>query len=131
MKNSVKKKRRSIAEEVTSDHKIALYCNSFQDNRKRKRIPLVGFSKSLALSEMQSYVARQDWKHALNLLPTLLEYPTEVEPLVWKYMFIILLHSNDPSHLRQFFEQCIGSRSSGVNRTLLKRLLLLPLKEKE
>lgn len=77
---------------------------------------------------MQSYVAHQDWKHALNLLPKLLEYSIEVEPLVWRYVFIILLHVNDPSHLRQFIEQCMGSRSLN-NSAFLRRLLLLPMRE--
>lgn len=89
---------------------------------------VVGFSKSLALSEMRMYIARQDWKHALNLFPILLEYPNEIEPLVWKYAFIILLHMNDPSHLREFFEQCAGTHGSNSS-ILLEKLLLSPLRE--
>lgn len=125
-KRSNDKKRRKDMEEMANDRK-AHYCKSFQGSR-RSRTSLVGFSKSLALSEMQSYITHQDWKHALSLFPRLLEYPIELEPLVWRYAFIILLHMNDPSHLRQFFEQCIGNHSSD-NRILLERLLTLPLKK--
>ncbi|XP_072757318.1 uncharacterized protein [Anoplolepis gracilipes] len=126
IKRKVDKKRRKDMTEIAKDRQ-AHYCKSFQGGR-RNRTSLVGFSKSLALSEMQSYINRQDWIHALNLLPRLLEYPVELEPLVWRYMFIILLHTNDPSHLRQFFEQCIGNYNLD-NGILLRRLLSLPLEE--
>lgn len=126
IKRKVDKKRRKDMTEIAKDRQ-AHYCKSFQGGR-RSRTSLVGFSKSLALSEMQSYINRQDWIHALNLLPRLLEYPIELEPLVWRYMFIILLHTNDPSHLRQFFEQCIGNYNLD-NGILLRRLLSLPLEE--
>lgn len=125
-KRKIEKKRRKDTEEMANDRKTH-YCKSFQGGR-RGRTSSVGFSKSLALSEMQSYIARQDWKHALNLFSRLLEYPVELEPLVWRYAFIILLHTNDPSNLRQFFEQCIGNHSSD-NSILLRRLLSLPLQE--
>ncbi|XP_029680572.1 uncharacterized protein LOC115246102 [Formica exsecta] len=125
-KRNYDKKRRKNMEEIANDRKTH-YCKSFQSSR-RSRTSLVGFSKSLALSEMQSYITRQDWNHALNLFPRLLEYPIELEPLIWRYAFIILLHTNDPSHLRQFFEQCVGNHSLD-NRILLERLLSLPLKE--
>lgn len=108
-------------------HKIVHYCKK-SNSDKKNRTSIVGFSKSLALLKMQSYIARQDWKHALNLFPRLLEYPIELEPLIWRYAFIILLHTNNPSHLHQFFEQCIGNQSSN-NSILLEKLLLLPLKD--
>lgn len=128
IKSNTKKKSHRIANEVASNHRIAFYCNSSQTGKKKRRMSVVGFSKSLTLSEMQMYIARQDWKHALNLFPTLLEYPNEVEPLVWKYAFIILLHMNDPSYLCEFFEQCAGTHSSSSS-ILLERLLLLPLQD--
>jgi len=111
--------------EIPKD-KVAHYCKSYEGDQKNRTV--VGFSKSLVLSEMQSYIARQDWRHASHLFFKLLECPVELEPLIWRYAFIILLHMNDSSHLCQFLEQCIGSHSSN-NSTLLKRLLLLPLKE--
>ncbi|XP_029163702.1 uncharacterized protein LOC114935127 [Nylanderia fulva] len=126
-KHKTDKKRRRDAEEVRANDRKAHYCKRFQDGR-RGRTSLVGFSKSLALSEMQSYIARQDWKSALKLFPKLLEYPVELEPLIWRYAFIILLHTNDPLHLQQFLEQCIGTQSSD-NEVLLRRLLLLPLEK--
>jgi len=120
----MERKRQRNVEEI-NDHKIVHYCKRFQGDKKNKT-SLIGFSKSLALLEMQSYIAHQDWKHALNLFPKLLEYPVELEPLIWRYAFIILLHTNDPLHLHQFFKQCIGSQSSN-NSILLEKLLLLPL----
>jgi len=125
MKRDVERKRQRNMEEVINEHKIVHYCKKFQGDKKNKT-SFVGFSKSLALLEMQSYIARQDWKHASNLFPRLLEYPVELEPLIWRYAFIILLHTNDPSHLHQFFKRCIGSQSSN-NNILLEKLLLLPL----
>ncbi|XP_014483847.1 PREDICTED: uncharacterized protein LOC106749182 [Dinoponera quadriceps] len=127
IKSNTKTKRHK-ENQVASNSKITFYCKSFQNNKKKRRMSIVGFSKSLALSEMQMYIARQDWKHALNLFPKLLEYPNDLEPLVWKYAFIILLHMNDPSHLCEFFEQCIGTHSS-CNSILLEKLLSLPLQE--
>lgn len=121
MKCNERKGRKKEIEEVTNN-KVTHYCKKFQGDRK-SRTSVVGFSKSLVLSEMQSYIARQDWKHALNLFPRLLECPVELEPLIWRYAFIILLHANDPSHLQQFFEQCIGNQSSN-NGVLLEKLLL-------
>lgn len=126
IKKRVQKKRNKNEKEAANRAKIAHYCKSFQGDKKRTSV--TGFSKSLALSEMQSYIARQDWKHATHLFPKLLECPVELEPLVWRYMLIILLHTNDSSHLRQFIEQCIGNQSSS-NSSLLQRLLLLPLEE--
>ncbi|EGI67464.1 PREDICTED: uncharacterized protein LOC105144104 [Acromyrmex echinatior] len=126
MKHNTERKRRNV-EEVTNNCKVTCYCKRFQGS-KRSRTALVGFSKNLALLEMQSYIARQDWKHALNLFPRLLECPIELEPLIWRYAFIILLHTNDPLHLHQFFSQCIGSHSSN-NSILLEKLLLLPLED--
>lgn len=123
-KYKIKNRRRNM-EEITNNRKTH-YCKSFQN--RRSRTSLVGFSKSLALSEMQSYVSRQDWKNVLSLFPRLLEYPVELEPLVWRYLFIILLHTNDPSHLQQFFEQCIGNHNLD-NEIFLRRLLSLPFKE--
>lgn len=120
------KERQEDMEEMTKDRKTH-YCKSFQGGKKNGT-SLVGFSKSLALSEMQSYISRQDWKHALSLFPRLLEYPVELEPLVWRYALIILLHTNDPSHLRQFFEQCIDNCNLD-NGIFLRRLLSLPLEE--
>lgn len=124
-RHNIEEKRRRNKE--TPKDKVAYYCKSHKGDKTNCR-RVVGFSKSLVLSEMQSYIARQDWKHASHLFPKLLECPVELEPLVWRYALIILLHTNDPSYLRQFLEQCIGSHSSN-NSTLLKRLLLLPLKE--
>lgn len=124
-KHNADKKRRRDAEEARANDRKAQYCKRFEDGG-RGRTSLVAFSKSLALSEMQSYIARQDWKSALKLFPRLLEYPIELEPLIWRYAFIILLHTNDPLHLQQFFKQCIGTKSNGI---LLERLLLLPLEE--
>lgn len=127
MKHNIERKRRRNMEEITNDDKIAHYCKKFQGDRK-SRTSFVGFSKCLALVEMQSYTARQDWKRALNLFPRLLECPVELEPLIWRYAFIILLHMNDSSYLHQFFKQCIGNQSSN-NGILLEKLLLLPLKD--
>lgn len=124
--HKIGKKHRRDMEEMANDRKTH-YCKSFQYSR-RNRTSLVGFSKSLALSEMQSYINRQDWKHALSLFPRLLEYPIELEPIVWRYAFIILLHISDPSHLQQFFEQCIGNHNLD-NGIFLRKLLSLPLKE--
>ncbi|KYN50064.1 hypothetical protein ALC62_00092 [Cyphomyrmex costatus] len=124
-KHNMKRKRRRNMEAINDD-KVNHYCKKFQSN-KRSRTLLTGFSKSLALLEMQSYVTRQDWKQALNLF-RLLECPIELEPLIWRYAFIILLHTNNPLHLQQFFNQCIGSQSLN-NSTLLEKLLLLPLKD--
>ncbi|XP_020296724.1 uncharacterized protein LOC109861474 [Pseudomyrmex gracilis] len=124
VKKRVEKKRNRNEREVANRAKIAHYCKSFEGDKKKTLV--TGFSKSLALSEMQSYIARQDWKHATHLFPKLLEYPVELEPLVWRYLLIILLHTNDSSHLRQFVKQCIGNQSSS-NNLLLQRLLLLPL----
>lgn len=127
MKHNTDRKRRRNMGEVANEHKVAYYCKKFISDKKN-RTSVVGYSKSLALLEMQSYIARQDWKHALNLFPKLLECPVELEPLIWRYALIILLHTNDPLHLHQFFEQCIGSQSSS-NNTLLEKLLLLPRKD--
>lgn len=127
MKHNVERKRQRNMEEIANKNKFTHYCKRFQGDKK-SRTSVVGFSKSLTLSEMQSYIIRQDWKHALNLFPRLLECPVELEPLIWRYAFIILLHTNDPSHLHQFFEQCIGSQSSN-NSTLLEKFLLLPRKD--
>jgi len=122
MKHITERKRRNM-KEVTNNRKVI--CKKFQGDKKRAAF--VGFSKNLALLEMQSYIAHQDWKHALNLFPRLLECPVELEPLIWRYAFIILLHTNDPLHLHQFFSQCIGHSSN--NSTLLEKLLLLPLED--
>lgn len=127
MKHDADKKRERDAEEARTNDRKSHYCKRFQFGG-RGRTSLVGFSKSLALSEMQSYIARQDWKSALKLFPRLLEYPVELEPLVWRYAFIILLHTNNPSHLQQFFRLCIGTQTSD-NGILLKRLLSLPLEK--
>lgn len=125
MKHNMEKKSRKSMK--ASEHKqIVHYCKKSPSDKKRTSI--VGFSKSLILLKMQSYIARQDWKHALNLFPRLLECPIELEPLIWRYAFIILLHTNNPLHLHQFFEQCIGNQSSN-NSILLEKLLLLPLKD--
>lgn len=123
IQNNTKRKKSIGMGQVASNNKAVIYCNSFHNSKKKRRMSIVGFSKNLALLEMQIYIARQDWKHALNLFPKLLEYPNEIEPLVWKYAFIILLHMNDPSHLREFFEQCAGIHNSSSN-ILLERLLL-------
>lgn len=120
---SDERKRSRDDAKILSDRKIVYRCKNFDDSKKR-RTSTVGFSKSLALLEMQTYIARQDWKHASNLLPTFLEYPVELEPIVWRYIFIILMHSNDSSHLHRFLQQCVGGR--GLNDgVLLERLLLL------
>jgi len=125
MKHNMERKRpRNVGD--TNDQKVAYCCKRFQSSKK-SRTSVVGFSKSLALSEMQSYIAHQDWKHALNLFPRLLECPVELEPLIWRYMFIILLHTNDSSHLHQFFERCIGSQSSN-NSALLKKVTVITSK---
>jgi len=121
-KHKINKKNRSRNNKKIND-KVIQYCKNFGDTKKR----ISGFSKSIALLEMQSYVARQDWKHASNLLFELLEYPIELEPLIWRYLFIILLHVNDPLHLHKFFEQCVISEN--LNNGLLEKLLLLPSKE--
>lgn len=126
-KKESERKKRGMKEKIAKDHAVALNCKYFQE-QKKKRVQVTGFSKSLALLEMQSYIARQYWKQASNLFLRLLKYPNELEPLIWRYALIILLHTNDPLHLRQFFEQCIGSQNSN-NDKLLKRLLLLPLTE--
>jgi hypothetical protein len=123
-KHKITKKNRSRNNEKLNNSKVIQYCKNFGDTKKR----ISGFSKSIALLEMQSYIARQDWKHALNLLFELFEYPIELEPLVWRYLFIILLHANDPSHLQKFFEQCVLSENLN-NGLLLEKLLLLPSKE--
>ncbi|XP_011142895.1 uncharacterized protein LOC105185255 [Harpegnathos saltator] len=128
IKTNAEKRNNRVTNQISSNNKVAFYCNKYKNIKKRKRISVVGFSKSLALSEMQLYIARQDWKHAIHLLPTLLEYSNEIEPLVWKYMFIIVLHMNDSSHLREFFEQCAGIHGSSIS-IFLERLLSLPLQE--
>lgn len=126
MKHKVERKKTRM-EKVANNYKVAHYCKRFSGDKKN-RTSVVGFSKNLALLEMQSYIARQDWKHALNLFPKLLECPVELEPLIWRYALIILLHTNDPSHLHRFFEQCIANHSSN-NSLLLEKLLVLPLKD--
>ncbi|KAL0103093.1 hypothetical protein PUN28_017436 [Cardiocondyla obscurior] len=120
------KKRRQKNVQVTNDYKISHYCKKFSGDKKSRTL-VVGLSKSLALLEMQSYITRQDWKHALNLFPRLLEYPIELEPLIWRYALLILSHTNNSSHLYRFFQQCLGNQNSNC-QTLLRKLLSLPLK---
>ncbi|XP_011860632.1 PREDICTED: uncharacterized protein LOC105557866 [Vollenhovia emeryi] len=127
-RNVERKKSGTSTKEIANSLKVAHYCKRFNGDKK-SRTSVVGFSKSLALLEMRSYIARQDWKHALNLFLRLVEYPVELEPLIWRYAFIILLHTNDTSHLHRFFEQCIGSHSN--NSALLEKLLSLPLKDED
>ncbi|XP_011630057.1 uncharacterized protein LOC105422400 isoform X2 [Pogonomyrmex barbatus] len=126
IKRNVEKGRSGNAERVSNDCKLTH--KRFRSDRMIET-SVVGFSKSLVLLEMRSYISRQDWKHALRLFPRLLEYPVELEPLIWRYAFIILLHTNDPSHLCRFFERCIGNLNSS-NSALLKKLLSLPLKDR-
>ncbi|XP_012539696.1 uncharacterized protein LOC105838579 [Monomorium pharaonis] len=102
------------------------FCKKFEKYKNNRTA--VGFSKSWLLSEMRSCIAHQYWNHLLDLFPQLVEYPVELEPVIWRYALVILLHANDPSHLQQFFKQCIGNQSSS-NSALLERLLLLPLKD--
>jgi len=127
-KHRTKEKNRSKNDKKINNSKIIQYCKSFGNTKKR----ISGFSKSIALLEMQSYIARQDWKHASKLLLELLEYPIELEPLVWRYLFIILLHINDSLHLQQFFEQLVTSTTDSQNLNnglFLEKLLSLPSEE--
>jgi len=52
----MERKRQRNMEEVINDHKIVHYCKRFQGDKKNKT-SFVGFSKSLALLEMQSYIS--------------------------------------------------------------------------
>lgn len=115
-------------ENEKQSHKITYYCiTSINNGRRKKRSPALSFSRSLVLSEMRSCLIQRNWIHLRELLLLLLDGSNEVQPMVWRYMLLILLHSPEYSNsinLHNFFEMCIGDQSN-KDRNFLKRLFSL------
>ncbi|XP_017881572.1 uncharacterized protein LOC108625799 isoform X2 [Ceratina calcarata] len=84
------------------------------------------------LSEIRLHINQKDWNAVKNLLLVLLHNSTDIEPLIWRYTFILTLYSNidNLSNVVQFFKSCIGCQHSDTN-LILKDILLSQFVNKE
>ncbi|KZC11578.1 hypothetical protein WN55_02860 [Dufourea novaeangliae] len=75
---------------------------------------------------MKSHVVQRNWSKVRNLLLLLLRLSTDIEPLMWRYSFILTLYGNIDNlfNVSEFFRMCIGSLDSD-KAMILKHLLLL------
>lgn len=107
--------------DTESSRRVNCHCKIPQ---KTKQQPITSFSKNLVLTELRSQVARRNWSLSKSLFLLLLRRSVDIEPLIWRYAFIISLYGNSDSfsNITQFLETCVGTRQ---NETVLRNLLLL------
>lgn len=93
---------------------------------KRRTPPITSFSKNLILTELKSHLVRRDWNQLKPLFLSLLHRCTDLEPLIWRYLFVISLYSSNDnlSQVEKFFETCIGSQSEETSEILRNFLIL-------
>ncbi|XP_033224474.1 uncharacterized protein LOC117177709 isoform X2 [Belonocnema kinseyi] len=116
--------------------KIAKYCTLTARLKKQRNPCVIGYTHSFATSQMRSCIARHDWINSQRLIPLLMGYSTDKEPLIWRFALAILLNSPESSvaNLLHFLEKCMGStaemESDEPNR-FLQRLLTLQAESEE
>ncbi|CAK9813553.1 hypothetical protein ANTPLA_LOCUS7886 [Anthophora plagiata] len=105
---------------------VCSQCNGTHYHRRREKQLAVGFSSHTILSYIKTHANKRNWNKVKNLLLLLIHFSTDIEPLVWRYSFILTLYSNIDNlfNIVQFFKLCIGSLNSDTN-LILKNLLLL------
>lgn len=104
----VKNKKRNRKEE--SERYRETHCSTIAIEEKIKfDFMELGFRKRYALTEMRNALANQDWTSLQQMFGYLFE-SSYVEPIVWRYAFLIFLCSpvSDQSHLQEFIEMCLG-----------------------
>ncbi|CAL7951029.1 unnamed protein product [Xylocopa violacea] len=122
-------KKKSKLERAEKLENIQAQCRVVQ-NYKRHDQYLRGLSKHRILRELKSHVNKKNWSSVKNLILLLLQSSSDIEPLIWRYSFILTLYSNidNLSNIFQFFKACVGSQYSDTN-AILKNILLLQQKK--
>lgn len=113
-------------EKIKKLQNVDTQCKIIHYYKKSERQYPISFSRHRILSEIKSYINKKDWIKAKNLFLLLLESSIDIEPLIWRYSFILTLYSNidNLSNIFQFFNMCIGNLHSDKN-VILKNILLL------
>ncbi|XP_017752759.1 PREDICTED: uncharacterized protein LOC108545576, partial [Eufriesea mexicana] len=121
-RNGMKKKMKEEEVEKSQDAQ----CKIIYHYKQNERSYPISFSKYKILSQIKSHMNKKHWNKAKKLLLLLLYSSTDIEPLIWRYCFILTLYSNidNLSNIFQFFKMCIGSSDSDRN-LILKNILLL------
>ncbi|XP_076752209.1 uncharacterized protein LOC143424184 [Xylocopa sonorina] len=119
-------KKHSKLEKAEKSESIHAHCKVVH-NYKRHEQYFRGLSKHRILCEIKSHINKRNWDTVKNLLLLLLQSSSDIEPLIWRYIFILTLYSNidNLSNIFQFFKTCVGSQHSDTN-IILRNILLLP-----
>lgn len=131
--SNVKKstKRKTCGEDESKLQKFSQYCNPSISHSKKPNSMAQAFSPSFALTEMRLCSMSHDWINLQRLFPLILELSNDKESLVWRYAFMIFLHSPMSSgvHLEAFLNSCVGCQTQNLNY-VLEQLITLGTKEK-
>ncbi|XP_076172277.1 uncharacterized protein LOC143149087 [Ptiloglossa arizonensis] len=105
---------------------ISEQCQIVHHYKRSRRHHSTSFSKQTILSEMKSHIIHRDWDKVRNLLLLLLHSSTDIEPLIWRYCFILTLYSNVDNlyNITHLFRLCIGNLDSNRDMVLKNMLLL-------
>ncbi|XP_012284468.1 uncharacterized protein LOC105701900 [Orussus abietinus] len=127
LRSKLSSKKRMQEGDDEYDHKIKIHCtSSISTTGKKKGSPAFGYSKSLVLPEMRKCLSRQDWEMLQEFFPFLVDNRKDMEPIIWRYAFTMLLYNPSSSHdnVREFLEMCVGCNQIESD-AMLKRLLTL------
>ncbi|XP_029038889.1 uncharacterized protein LOC114874103 [Osmia bicornis bicornis] len=118
-------RRNSKLQEAEKSQEMSAQCKIMHCYKKSERQYSTSFSKHRILSEMKSHVIQKNWSTVRNLFLLLLHLSIDLEPLMWRYIFILTLYSNidNLSNISQLLKMCIGCLDS--DRDLILRNLLL------
>ncbi|XP_076391492.1 uncharacterized protein LOC100883514 [Megachile rotundata] len=118
--------RKRKIEEAEKAQDVSAQCKIMHCYKRSERQYSMCFSKHRILSEMKSHVTQKNWSTVRNLFLLLLHFSIDLEPLIWRYNFILTLYSNidNLSNVSQFFQMCIGCLHSDRD-LMLQNLLLL------
>ncbi|XP_014211737.1 uncharacterized protein LOC106641737 [Copidosoma floridanum] len=121
---TVNKKNKKIRKcQRVTIRKSTKMCHKIIRNLRKQSMVDV-FRPSYALKEMRYCLMTHDWLCLQRLFPYLFFLQQTSNPLLWRYILTIILHSpfSDWSHLAKFMDECLGCQNE--NHINLIQLLI-------
>ncbi|XP_043470583.1 uncharacterized protein LOC122503890 [Leptopilina heterotoma] len=106
-------KKRNLKKCKDNHEKRVENCTSSVDLKKNKHCNSTVFSSSSIALKMRSCSMEHDWISLQRLIPLLLDFSIDREPILWRFSLIMFLNSSE-SHehvICDFLDRCLGSTS--------------------
>ncbi|XP_051156090.1 uncharacterized protein LOC127278411 [Leptopilina boulardi] len=103
--------KRNLKNNKDKEEKKVENCTSSVNLKRNGNSNSIVFSASFVTHQMRSCLMEHNWINLQRLIPLLLNYSLDREPILWRFALITFLNSpeSDQNLILHFLDKCLGS----------------------